>query len=342
MPDKRPYISFAEVKAKVPIPDVLEPLGIADTFTQKGDTYTGICPLPTHQHGPQPNPQQFKINQKGDTWLWHCFADCNRGGDVIELVKAVKELSDQHVRFWFAEHFGDRLSTTKDKQKQNDQPKTADKPVKPLKPLRFYLNLDADAARPYLNDRGVSDETIERYGLGLAHKGVLKDYVAMPICGYPRSDQENPLAYIGRWPGEDFDEANDRPRYKIPAGFETGRVVYGLPEAMDSLAARNVPLIVVEGPFKVYHLIQCGYPNTVSTLTANVSDEQADILSRTNLPVVLFFDGNEAGYAGMRRAAGRLITNTFVRVIKLAEGTEPDHLMPDKLDHLLAFAKPSS
>jgi hypothetical protein len=33
----RPYVSFAEVKEKVPIPDVLETLGIADGFKRKGD-----------------------------------------------------------------------------------------------------------------------------------------------------------------------------------------------------------------------------------------------------------------------------------------------------------------
>ena len=58
----RPYVDFQEVKEKCPIPDVLDKLGLLDQFTRKGDTLTGVCPLPSHVHGPKPNPEQFKIN----------------------------------------------------------------------------------------------------------------------------------------------------------------------------------------------------------------------------------------------------------------------------------------
>ena len=94
---KRPYISFAEVKNKMPIPDVLDALNLADQFQRKGDTLSGTCPLPSHKHGPSPNPDQFKINRKDGIWLWHCFGDCQRGGDVIELVKEITGHDDAHV-----------------------------------------------------------------------------------------------------------------------------------------------------------------------------------------------------------------------------------------------------
>jgi DNA primase len=47
------------------------------------------------------------------------------------------------------------------------------------------------------------------------------------------------------------------------------------------------------------------------------------------------FDGNEAGRIGMRAAAGKLIAKTFVRVIKLPDGTEPDDLSAEQLAKLL-------
>jgi len=351
----RPYIDFAEVKRKVPIPDVLAPLDIADNFTKKGDVYTGQCPI--HVHGPRPNRQQFKIDRRSGTWLWHCFGDCQRGGDVIELVKAVTQLSDQHVRFWFADHFGDRLTETKrrdtkkagrDEVQAQSEPAdqnavsivSADKSAgkqKPLKPLRFRLNLDVDAARPYLQFRGVSDEMIARYGLGLCRKGVLAGYLAIPIHRYPRRDGEAAVAYIGRWPGADFDPDADRPRYKLPGGFPASQVVYGLPEALET--SDRTPLIIVEGPFKVWHLVQAGFPGAVSTLTASVSEEQAAILAQTGRGIILLFDGNEAGYAGMRSAAGKLITQTYVRVVRLPDGVEPDQLAGEQLKHLLEFAR---
>ncbi len=351
---ERPYISFAEVKEKVSIPDVLEALGIADRFQRNKDLLTGICPLPSHKHGPNPNPEQFKINRKNGVWLWHCFGDCQKGGDVIELVKEITGFDDVHVRFWFAEKFGDRLTLSKpkgehkdensddasseltDKAKQSAQDDTSvhsTTPFHPLqiKPLRFRLNLKTDV--PYLHERGITEETIKRYGLGLCNRGVLKGYIAIPVFGYPHEQGANPLAYLGRWPDDDFDEAAGNPRYKWPEGFLKSQLVYGLTEALENTDGK--PLIVVEGPFKVYHLFQAGIPNTVAVFGSSLSDEQAAILAATGRPIVLMFDGNEAGRVGMRTAAGKLISKTFVRAVKLPDGTEPDELSAEQLKMLL-------
>ena len=362
--EKRPYISFAEVKEKVPIPDALAVLGILDPFDRRQDVLTGVCPLPSHKHGPSPNAEQFKINRKDGVWLWHCFGDCSRGGDVIELVKAMTGYDDRHVRFWFAEHFGDRLTldrpkadsaatshnegasstnetvdATADAKQQTasvakDATTSAADAAPPLKPLRFFLNLDR--AVPYLRERGLTDETIERFGLGLCRRGALAGYVAIPVYGHPHPQGANPLAYLGRWPGEDYDEEAGRPRYKWPDGFPKNQVVYGLGQALADDDGQ--PLIVVEGPFKVYHLSQTGFPNTVATCGSSLSDEQAQILIGTDRPIVLMFDGNEAGHSGMRAAAGKLIKEAFVRVVRLPEGTEPDDLDQQQLAHYLSFA----
>ena len=190
---ERPYVSFAEVKEKIPVPDVLDALDIADRFQRKNDLLTGVCPLPAHKHGPNPNAEQFKINRKDGVWLWHCFGDCQKGGDVIELVKEMTGYDDAHVRFWFAEKFGDRLTLSRPKESkkteksvespaksansvmqsaQNSSSDQAAKPSQPesIKPLRFCLNLKTDV--PYLHERGLEEETIKRYGIGLCNRGV--------------------------------------------------------------------------------------------------------------------------------------------------------------------------
>jgi DNA primase len=366
MSEQRPYVSFAEVKQKVTLPEVFQVLGIADRFTRKGDTLSGLCPLPTHVHGPRPNPEQFKVNEKDGVFLWHCFGDCQRGGDVVEFVKAMTGYDNAHVRFWFVEKFGDRLTAKKsngkkgkvDSDEKGDGKATAElatpvkeadkgtekavgeqptaEPPAELKPLSFHLRLDPEA--PYLKDRGLAPETIERYGLGLCNRGVLKDYIAIPIYSHMQAASENPLAYLGRWPGDDFDEAAGRPRYRWPDGFPKSRVVYGLREMRK--VAESVPLIVVEGPFKVYHLVQAGFTSTVAVMGSSLSDEQATILVATGRPIILFFDGNEAGQMGMRLAAAKLIRRAFVRVVSLSDGNEPDELSADELHSVLSFINP--
>ena len=350
----RPYVSFAEVKEKVSIPDVLDVLGLTDKFSRKGDTLTGVCPLPGHEHGPRPNPDQFKINRKDGLWLWHCFGDCQRGGDVIELVKELTGYDNAHVRFWFHEHFGDRLSgrqakvpaeqthpIEKDTARETSHEKApqaalpapsnlSDAP-EPLKPLRFRLNLDPDV--PYLRERGLMPETISRFGLGLCRRGVLKDYVAIPIYGFPASPDENPVAYLGRWPSDDFDESAGRPRYKWPDGFPKSHVVYGLAKALQGTEGK--PLIVVEGPFKVYHLVQAGFRNVVAIFGASLSEEQARLLIDARRPIVLLLDGDAAGELGGRAAAERLVEHTLVRVLRLPTEVAPDDLIGDQLLELL-------
>ena len=202
-----------------------------------------------------------------------------------------------------------------------------------LKPLPFCLQLDNSVV--YLKERGLCSETIHRYGLGLCSRGVLEGYIAIPIYTQTQSAEENPIAYLGRWPAEDFDEAAGRPRYLWPKGFTKNRVVYGLREAL--AGPKNRPLIVVEGPFNVYHLFQAGFTNTVAVFGSTLSDEQARILIKTGRPIVLFFDGDEAGQAGMQLAARKLIVSAFVRILILDDNKAPDDLSVKELNSILSF-----
>ncbi len=333
----RPYISFAECKQKISIAEVLEKLGLTD-FQITANQISGVCPLPSHEHGPRPNPQQFKAHPKDGVWLWRCFSpECGRGGDIIELVKAITDFDNEHVRFWFADHFGERLTLAKPDKPPAVQARCA-KPEpssgnlpEPLQPLQFCLQLDQTA--PYLKTRSLTDETIATYGLGLCKRGQLAGYVAIPCYNWRPADGENPVGYIGRWPDDDY-KRHGKSRYKVPDGFSTGQIVYGLNEALRH-GGTTYPIIVVEGAFKVFHLVQCGFPRTVSTLTGSVSDAQAAILRSLQSPIILMFDGNDGGYQGMRLGAAKLITHTFVRVLKLPEGIEPDNLNRNELQSLI-------
>lgn len=363
----RPFVSFAEVKEKVSIPQVLQVLGLLDRFQCKGGSkFSGVCPLADHAHGPSPNPDQFKIDCKNGVWVWHCFGDCARGGDVIELVKGIKGYSDSHARLFFAEHFASVLTLKKPNKKgatmmaaKKDTASAAaadgnkigvspdgakapavskSQPSVPstesmLKPLPWPIrHLDPNV--PYLAQRGVKPETIQRYGLGLASSKsrLFSGYIVMPLF-HPRQPDQL-LGYLGRWPGEDW-EAKGQSRYKLPPNFPKSEVLFGLREAPDGTDGK--PLIVVEGPFDCFSLCQAGYPATVALLGSSLSDAQAEILSELGRPICLMFDGDEAGQHGMRTAAAKLITRCWVRVVRLQEEQQPDRLSPDQLKEHLSF-----
>lgn len=347
----RVFVDFQEAKRLVTVPDVLSVLGLLDQFDRHGETLSGCCPLPQHQHGPYPNREQWKARPRDGIWLWHCFGDCQRGGDSIELAKLLTGYSNQHIRLWLAEHFGDRLTLRKPKQydlppaeanknetarevatpqraSSNKSTTTLSPEQPPIKPLRFHLKLDPDV--PYLRSRGLTKETIARYGLGLCSKGLLAGYVAIPIFG--PDPTEYPLAYLGRWPGDDFNEAEGRPRYKWPPEFPKHRIVFGLRQALETPPSQ--PIICVEGTFGVFHLMQLGYASA-AVFGSSMSDEQAEQLTQTSRPLILMFDGNEVGQTGMRKAAAKLIRHAFVRVIQLPPNRQPDKLSVSELALLI-------
>lgn len=352
------FVDFNECKAMISLPDVLDVFDIAEQFHERNGTWRGVCPFPSHIHNPvRPNPSGFTFGLHEGIWKWRCWGDCKAVGTVVTFVERYLQIEPAHVRLWFHEHFANRLTAQAADAKRGGESRPRDgtpecKEARPVvatperavqktarpekrpeetadyKPIRFKLNLDPDV--PYLTEqRGLTAETIERFGIGLCGRGMLRGYVAIPVWEYPRG--RFPYGYIGRWPGDDYDE--DRPRYKCPPGFPTPRLVYGLQEALET--PDDWPLIVVEGCFKVFYLYQHGFPNAVATLGSSLSDEQARLLGETGRPIVLMFDGDEAGRAGMVDAAPKLALRTFVRTIDVGDGRQPEDLSTDELQDIL-------
>ncbi len=358
-------VDFQVVKQVVTIPDVLRELDLIDQFTVRDHSASGVCPIPTHSHNPvRPNPQQFKADDKKGTWLWKCFSpECGLGGDVIELVKQVTGLDNQHVRLWFWDRFQSRLSghvsgkpKKRTKPKKSDTKKAgecglgqkeghsptpnateivSDEPAV-LKPLRWQYQLDVEC--PYLlEDRKLKPETIGRFEIGLCTraKTYLTGYIAIPIFVPGQADNENPVSYVGRFAGEKEEWTEDVPRYKFWSEFPRNAVVYNLRDAVRD-SSDDAPLVIVEGPFKCFWLYQkLGLTNAVATFGASLSDEQATLLAETGRPLALMWDGNARQAA--RLAAAKLIRQAFVRVVQVDDGVEPDQLKRKQLRQLLSF-----
>jgi hypothetical protein len=72
-----------------PLSFILSHYGLDSEFKRVGaskEKLRGCCPI--HKGS---NPAQFVVDlQKG---LWHCFGDCNRGGDALALVAEIEHLA---------------------------------------------------------------------------------------------------------------------------------------------------------------------------------------------------------------------------------------------------------
>ncbi|MBS7458056.1 DNA primase [Coralloluteibacterium stylophorae] len=216
----------------------------------------------------------------------------------------------------------------------------------------------ADAARRYLDRRGVDAEVRARYQIGYAPAGwdALREALgtdpqrlqALERAGllsrndagrvydkfrdrvmFPIHDRRGrPIAFGGRVLGKD-----DGPKYlnspETPL-FHKGRELYGLWQVKQAHA--KIPrLIVVEGYMDVVALAQYGVDTAVATLGTATTGDHAELLFRSAPDVLFCFDGDRAG----RGAAWKALEAVLPRMrdgrqaffLFLPEGEDPDTIV---------------
>ena len=83
---KSSFVDFKAIKAAVTMEQVLDHYGFADRFKKTGDSLSGPCPI----HGGS-NPTQFRISISKN--IWNCFSECKRGGNVLDFIARMEEVS---------------------------------------------------------------------------------------------------------------------------------------------------------------------------------------------------------------------------------------------------------
>jgi DNA primase len=336
---KSKFVDFRAVKAAVTMEQVLQHYGLLEKFKRSGDSLSGCCPI--HQGT---NPTQFRVSVSKN--IWNCFSECKHGGNVLDFVARMENISAHGAVLrlieWFnldvepppeeseAESEHPRPSA---KARPASQPKSASPPAPepnaPNKPLGFQLK-DLDAKHPYLAERGLTQETIVEFGLGYCAKGTMAGHIAMPI----HNSESQLVAYAGRWPGE---SAEDKPKYKLPAGFRKSQELFNLHRAIREPA--DSALVIVEGFFDVMKLWQHGVKRVVALMGSAMSDAQAELIRKnTNASarVIVMLDEDDAGRAARDDMAVRLAKFCFVSVVQFDDpGTQPEHLTAEDLAEIL-------
>jgi len=221
-------------------------------------------------------------------------------------------------------------------------------------------------ALDYLLGRGLTEDTIHRFGLGfapdsrqglktvLAKDGIDED--RMITTGlliqpddrgrdsyvrfrgrvmFPITDARGRvIAFGGRFLGSpEAEKESKSPKYlnspETPL-FHKGRVLYGL--KMASGPARKAgSIIVTEGYTDVIALNQAGFENAVAPLGTALTEDQIQMLWKIVPEPVLCFDGDAAGGKAAARAAERalplLASGYGLRFAMLPDGEDPDSLI---------------
>src|SRR6201987_6122359 len=159
--------SFADkVKNQV---DIVRVIGEYVRLKKSGQNFTGLCPF----HGEKtPSFAVHPVKQ-----IFHCFG-CGKGGDAFSFVMEMEKCPFPEAVRIVAEKSGIPIPRPKERtpeERKENQQRSALIEMQREAQSFFVKQLESTAegkaARAYLEDRGLNQETITRFGIGYAPTG---------------------------------------------------------------------------------------------------------------------------------------------------------------------------
>ncbi len=328
--------------------DIVDVISGYVRLTKKGSTYFGLCPFhneKTPSFSVSPNKQ-----------MYYCFG-CGAGGNVITFLMEYENYTFPEALEVLANRIGIELP----KQEMTaEQRKASDKRARLLEVNKeaakyFYTLLRSERgtrAHEYFRNRGLSEETIKKFGLGysdkysddlyryLRSKGyedeLLKDSGLISIdekrgghdkfwnrAMFPIMDVRGKvIGFGGRVMGDGEPKYLNSPETMI---FDKSRNLYGLNLARTT---KKNQILLCEGYMDVIALHQAGFDNAVAALGTAFTVGHANLLRRYTKEVYLTFDSDGAGIRAAKRAIPILKeAGITAKVINMQPYKDPDEFI---------------
>ena len=311
--------------------DIKQRLDIVDIVSQTvklkrtGKNYIGFCPF--HQNTRTPSFVVFP-----ETQSWRCFGQCNEGGDLFGYVMKRDNLDFQEVLKQLADKAGVTLKPQTQADRKQDEVRQNLSEVMEAAVAFYQKQLRespaGNKALTYLHERGLSDETIQNWGLGYAPdswnllldhllaKGYTKELIlqaGMLSKGddgrvydrfrdrlmFPIRNMYGKMAGFG---GRVL-KPEDVPKYlNSPASdvFDKSHLLYGLDQARAGMRADS-QAVIVEGYMDVIGLHQAGFKNAVSPMGTALTEAQFHLIKKMTTNIILALDPDAAGQKGTLR-----------------------------------------
>jgi DNA primase len=318
-----------EIKSRIDIVDLVSEAGVK--LRKTGRNHTGFCPFHDNKKTPA-----FVVWPESGTW--RCFGACNEGGDIFKFVMKRENIDFKEALQKLAARAGVQVQ---EYQRETPQQKEAyDNLRRLLEDAVIYYRSRLFANRDILNylreKRGLTDATIETFGLGYAPPGydnLLKHFTAK---GYSEQDlidsgllsERQDESQYSNLQSRTFDrfrhrimipirdengkmagfgarivDPNDIPKFlnspETPI-FSKGRLLYGLDRARKPIRTAD-QAVIVEGYLDVIALHQAGYENVVSPMGTALTEDQLRLLKRFTRRIVLALDPDTAGQKAVLR-----------------------------------------
>ncbi len=333
---------IAEIKSKLSAIDVV---GETVALKRAGSVYKGLCPFHAEK------TPSFIVTPERETW--HCFG-CGEHGDIFTFLMRRDGLDFRESLARLAEKAGVELSeqTAREDRRKRRLREALEAAIAWYREV-FLQAHQAEAARTYLAERGFSDETLERFGIGYAlntWEALTKRLRAKGFTDAELSDAglASPSSRGGvydRFRGRIIIPIRDAtgraiglggrimpgaegPKYlnsPATALFDKSRTLYGIDIAKGAIRREKLA-VIVEGYTDVMAAHQAGFMNVVASLGTALTAGQVELANRYADAVALAYDVDLAGEAATQRGLleelGPVVSK--VRVIRIPAGKDPD------------------
>ena len=334
-----------EIRMKNDIVDVIS--GYVK-LTRRGSSYFGLCPF----H----NEKSPSFSVSPGKQMYYCFG-CGAGGNVFTFLMEYENFTFVEALKFLADRAGvelPQMEYSKEAKEQADLKNTLLEINKQAAKF-YYYQLHTERGKQgydYLKGRGLSDDTIRKFGLGysdkygsllyrfLKEKGyddeILRQsglFLADEVHGmqdkfwnrvmFPIMDVNNRvIGFGGRVMGDGKPKYLNSPETKI---FDKSRNLYALNFARQT---KKPQMLLCEGYMDVIALHQAGFDNAVASLGTAFTSGHASLLKRYTKEVYLTFDSDGAGIKAALRAIPILKeVGLTAKVINMKPYKDPDEFI---------------
>lgn len=334
-----------EVRQKNDIVDVVSQYV---KLTRKGSSYFGLCPF----H----NEKTPSFSVTPGKQMYYCFG-CGAGGNVFNFIMEYENYTFGEALKHLADRAGVELPQIEYSKEVREKAQERAELLEINKQAAqyFYYQLRTEKSAQgyqYLTGRGLSEETMRKFGLGYSDKfgGGLYQFLKSKGYGddrlresglfnvderhgmydkfwnrviFPIMDVNNRvIGFGGRVMGDGKPKYLNSPETKI---FDKSRNLYGLNVARTT---RRKYLILCEGYMDVISMHQAGFTNAVASLGTALTSGHASLLKRYTQEVLLLYDSDEAGVRAALRAIPILReAGVNSRVVNLRPYKDPDEFI---------------
>lgn len=328
-----------EIKSRCNIVDVVSRVV---PLKKAGSNYKGVCPFHNEK------TPSFIVSETKQ--IFTCFG-CGATGNVLTFVMRYYNLDFKGAVEMLAKEYGISLSGVFRGSKNKDELYEINRQA-----ARFFFKAMREQVTPaytYMKERGISEETLNKFGIGYADESWDSLYKHMRSLGISE-DKLIELGLLSKSKGRYYDKFRGRVIFPIlntsgkVIGFGGRIIVEGEPKYLNSQESsvfqkkynlyglnltgsevrKEDAIVLVEGYMDVVSLYQSGVRNVSASLGTALTENQARLLKRYTKNVILSYDADQAGQNAALRGLDILYREGCrARVLKVTDGKDPDEFV---------------